>query len=89
MNRAPQKPTLKLVQVIRLIPPNADADTIKELESLLMRARAGQIRGIAYAAFEVGTSHAGVVGECREHPVFTRGLIQELDDVLRRIREEG
>ena len=66
-------------------------DTVQCLRTLLARAEAGEVIGIAYAAMHRGrtyTVHA--CGEAHRNPTFTRGMVAALNDDLGvRIRGES
>ena len=82
-------PTVARSNVIRLIPPPAalcDAETIECLETLLERAKKGEVIGIAFAAMIKQRGYiANTSGECYRNPTFTRGMIAALDDHLERL----
>lgn len=58
-------------------------ETIEVLEELLRQAKEGQILGIAFVAMRKGRKFVGdAAGEAYRNPVFTRGMIAELNDYL-------
>jgi len=65
--------------------PAVNLETIECLEHLLDEARQGNLIGLAFAALfrrRNYTTHA--CGEVRRDRVFTRGMLRDLDDQLRR-----
>lgn len=82
-NEAPQK---FLRQPISLINRSISHDTVTTLEQLLVDAKDGKLIGIAFAAAYAGQDRGffvDVTGECYRNPVFARGMVACLDDMLR------
>lgn len=69
---------------IELMPSGISHDTIEALESLLEAARAGQITGIACAAYLKGRRYTtATTGACDSQPTYALGMIAVLADELR------
>lgn len=66
-----------------LVPDEVSNDTVQCLETLLDRARAGEVIGIAFAA---ALRHRAYItnsaGECHRSPTWARGMVAALDDQL-------
>ncbi len=63
-------------------------DTVDCLRELLALAQSGEVLGIAYAAmFKNGTYVVGATDEARRSIAFARGMVDDLHDELRSIRE--
>lgn len=72
--------------VISVVPHSAEPDTVGALESLLVRARAGDVIGIAWIALEPAEGyHVDIAGHVREIPIFVRGLLPVLAAELDKI----
>lgn len=73
-------------EVVRLVPALASGDTVAALEYLLAEARAGKLVGLSCVGLYPGREYVlGIVGEAREAPVFTHGLVGLLAYELIRI----
>jgi hypothetical protein len=60
-------------------------DTVKALTQLLADARKGEVIGVAYVAmYKQRQFIANAAGEAKRSPVFARGMVACLDDVLAR-----
>jgi hypothetical protein len=71
------KPTLEL------LPDHVSHDTVECLVTLLERARAGEVTGIAYAVVLHRRRYVvDTAGAARRYPTFSRGMIHALDDKL-------
>lgn len=72
-----------------LIPDDISHDTVKCLESLLHKARRGEVLGLAFAAILKRRGYiVNTAGEAHRNPTFSRGIVAALDDQLaHRIRE--
>jgi hypothetical protein len=71
------RPPLKLVDCF------VSDDTIAALESLLERARAGEIIGLAYAAMARERRFvADTAGEANRNPTYTLGMVRALDELV-------
>lgn len=69
--------------VYHLVPDSLSEDTIDALHVMHSRAKQGQILGIAYVVMYKRREFAtGATGECRNNPIFTRGMVASLDDAL-------
>lgn len=67
----------------RVVPKAPNMETVSCLEQLLEDATRGDLIGIAFGAlYRERRFIVDVVGECERNPVFTRGLVAELDDEL-------
>lgn len=71
-----------------LVPDDMSTDTIRCLQQLLEQAEAGNLIGICFAAMLKRSRFiVNSAGEAHRSPVFSRGMVQVLDDHLaRRIR---
>lgn len=66
-----------------LIPDNVSTDTVECLELLLMRARRGEVIGLAYAAMLKKRAYiVNTAGAAHDSPTFARGMVAALDDQL-------
>lgn len=75
-----------MADVLRLIVPQASAETVAVLSELLHEAREGRIVGIAYVAMHKAYEYSfDIAGETRRVPTFTRGMLRGLDDQLSRL----
>ncbi len=73
-------------RVYKLVEDTLSSDTVEALTVLLERAKRGELQGVAYVAMYRGRQYtAGVTGECRRNPTFTRGMVAGLDDELGRL----
>jgi hypothetical protein len=69
----------------RLVPDAVSGDTVKALQQLLAEAKKGQVIGVAFVAmYKQRQFIANAAGEAKRSPVFTRGMVACLDDVLAR-----
>lgn len=71
---------------ITLVSRTISHDTVETLEQLLTDAKDGRLIGIAFAAAYAGKDRGffvDVTGECYRNPVFARGMVACLDDMLR------
>jgi hypothetical protein len=68
---------------LQLVPPRVSEDTIRELRKLLADAERGQLVGLAYAAFCLKTYTVNAVGQANARPTMARGMLRDLDDLLR------
>lgn len=60
-------------------------DTIEALKELLAAAKRGELIGVAFAAmFRRREYVVGYTGECARNPTFTRGMVADLHDDLRK-----
>ncbi len=76
--------------VYTLVPNRLSSDTVEALEMLLRRAKSGKLQGIAYVVMYQGREYtAGVAGECRRNPTFTRGMVAHLQDALGQLVDDG
>ncbi|MBA2547316.1 MAG: hypothetical protein H0V16_02515 [Burkholderiaceae bacterium] len=74
----------------RLVRDPLSCDTIECLQRLLADAEHGQILGIAYAAMYKGREYVvGATGEARRSTTFARGMVDDLHDELRDIRDRS
>lgn len=72
-----------------LIADGVSTDTIECLETLLDRARRGEVIGIAFAAMLRRRAYiVNTAGEAHRNPTFTRGMLAALNDRLG-IRVQG
>lgn len=71
-----------------LMPDTLSEETIECLETLLDRARRGQVIGIAFAVMLKRRAYiVNSAGEAHRNPTFARGMVAALDDQLsQRIR---
>lgn len=66
-----------------LIDDAVSTHTIECLETLLDRARHGEVIGVAFAAMLRRRAYVvNTAGEAYRNPTFTRGMIAALDDQL-------
>lgn len=66
-----------------LVPDNVSHDTVRCLETLLDRARTGEVIGIAFAVMLKRRAYiVNSAGEAHRNPTFSRGMIAALDDEL-------
>lgn len=69
----------------QLVADELSVDTIECLERLLDEAKQGKVIGIAFAALMKRRHYiTHACGEVRRDRVFTRGMLRDLDDDLRR-----
>lgn len=76
---------MKRKRPYRLVSRRISTDTVKALETLRAEAMKGDIIGLAYVIMHQKQRNfdVGVAGECHRNPVFTRGMVKGLDDLLR------
>lgn len=68
---------------LELIPDAVSHDTVECLETLLKRAQAGEVTGIAYAVVLKRRRYiVNTAGAARRYPTFARGMVHALDDEL-------
>lgn len=68
---------------VELLPDSVSADTVECLQTLLDRAKTGEVTGIAYAVVLKRRRYiVNTAGTARKYPTFTRGMIHALDDEL-------
>lgn len=74
-------------KIVRLVPHERSNDTIRALEILLADAMDGKLIGLAYVAMYQAPQEyvLDVAGETKRSPIFTRGLLPELDYELGKI----
>jgi hypothetical protein len=78
----------KVVQ-LRKVPPPVDTDTVECLERLLSEARAGKVVGLAFVALMPQRNFiVHTTGSVHQEPVYTRGVLRELDDMIRDQRNQ-
>lgn len=67
--------------MVELVPDNISEDTVEALTTLLERAQAGEITGIAFAVIlQRRRFIVNVAGTAKRFPTFTRGMLSALDD---------
>lgn len=67
----------------KLIPDQVSADTVKCLETLLSRAKSGEVIGVAFCAMLHNRAFiVNAAGEAHRSPTFARGMVAALDDEL-------
>lgn len=72
-------PTQPLMEVL----PDPDPDTVAAAERLLIEAREGKIRGLAFVALMTQRRYVVYAcGDVRRERVYARGMLRELDDEL-------
>lgn len=65
---------------LELVRPHPDPDTVDTLRTLLEKAEAGQVSGIAYVVLEAGDQFTGdVVGRAKRKPHLTAWLLRALE----------
>lgn len=68
---------------LRLVDTFISDDTIAALESLLVRARAGEVIGLAYVAIaRERRSYVDTAGEATRNPTYTLGIVRLLDELI-------
>lgn len=68
---------------LKLVKPQADAETVKALTALLRDAQEGRVVGLAYVALHKSPNYSGdVVGHARSHPLFTMGIVSALAGIV-------
>lgn len=74
-----------------LVPDTVSTDTVRCLQTLLRRARAGEVIGLAYCAMLKQRAYiVNTAGVAHESPTFARGMVAALDDSLsERIHHRG
>lgn len=74
-----------------LVPDTVSTDTVRCLQTLLRRARAGEVIGLAYCAMLKQRLYiVNTAGVAHESPTFARGMVAALDDSLSdRIHNKG
>lgn len=78
----------KVAHLREVLPP-VDADTVECLERLLSEARAGKVIGLAFVALMPKRNFiVHTTGVVHQEPVYTRGVLRELDDMIRDQRNE-
>ena len=66
-----------------LVPDSVSTDTVRCLQTLLRRARAGEVIGLAYCAMLKQRAYiVNTAGVAHESPTFARGMVAALDDSL-------
>jgi hypothetical protein len=73
---------------LKVVKPPVDHDTVACLERLLGEAKAGKVIGLAFVAL-MPKRHfiKHTTGAVHQERVYTRGLLQELDDMIREQRD--
>jgi hypothetical protein len=78
----------KVAHLREALPP-VDVDTVECLERLLSEARAGRVVGRAFVALMPRRNFiVHTTGSVHQEPVYTRGVLRELDDMIRDQRNE-
>lgn len=70
---------------LTLVKNAVSEETIATLERLLAEAQAGELVGIAYVVISTSGYSQGFAGDVRQYPIFTRGMLQCLDDELAKL----
>lgn len=66
-----------------LVPDKVSTDTVRCLQTLLRRARTGEVIGLAYCAMLKQRAYiVNTAGVAHESPTFARGMVAALDDSL-------
>jgi hypothetical protein len=87
MRRRGRRSTRYSAPSLRVVGPFISQDTINALESLLARARAGEIIGIAYVAIAPRSMaprryYADTAGEAKRDPTFALGMLQVISHII-------
>lgn len=70
-------------RLVELLPDSVSHDTVECLTTLLARAKAGEVTGIAYCVVLKRRRYiVNSAGTARKYPTFTRGMVNALDDEL-------
>ncbi len=74
-----------------LVPDSVSTDTVRCLQTLLRRARTGEVIGLAYCAMLKQRAYiVNTAGAAHDSPTFARGMVAALDDSLsNRIHNRG
>lgn len=74
-----------------LVPDSVSTDTVRCLQTLLRRARSGEVIGLAYCAMLKQRAYiVNTAGVAHDSPTFARGMVAALDDSLaNRIHNRG
>lgn len=74
-----------------LVPDVVSTDTVECLQTLLKRARKGEVIGLAFCAMLKQRAYiVNTAGVAHESPTFARGMVAALDDSLsNRIHNRG
>lgn len=73
---------------LKEVRPPVDQDTVECLEHLLAHAKAGKVIGLAFVALcprRQFIKHT--TGAVHQERVYTRGMLRELDDMIREERD--
>lgn len=66
-----------------LVPDTVSTDTVRCLQTLLRRAKAGEVIGLAYCAMLKQRYYiVNTAGVAHDSPTFARGMVAALDDQL-------
>lgn len=66
-----------------LVPDTVSTDTVKCLQTLLKRARSGEVIGLAFCAMLKQRAYiVNTAGIAHDSPTFARGMVAALDDSL-------
>jgi hypothetical protein len=69
---------------LRLVHNNISTEVIESLWDFVEDAEEGELQGFAIGLYYKGRRYfVHAAGECRKDPIFARGLVAELDDLLR------
>jgi len=72
----------------RLVHDSLSFDTVECLQELLNLAESGDLIGLAYVAMFKGRTYVvDATGEVRRSPTFARGMVSDLHDELKSIRD--
>lgn len=83
-NRAPiREEGCSMKAPFSLVPDSISTDTVECLQLLLMRARKGEVIGIAFCAMLKQRAYiVNTAGVAHDSPTFARGMVAALDDSL-------
>jgi hypothetical protein len=66
-----------------IVPDSVSTDTVRCLQTLLKRAKNGEVIGLAYCAMLKQRLYiVNTAGEAHDSPTFARGMVAALDDSL-------
>jgi hypothetical protein len=68
---------------MKLVSDSISTDTVEALSELLEQAKAGELKGFAFAAaYKRSQFVVNVAGELVKNPALARGMVAYLDDFL-------
>lgn len=75
-----------MVRDLKIVKAAADSQVVEALNLLLIEAKAGRIKGIAYVTLEAGTGYsADVLGAVRHNRLLALGLTKTLEEAVSKL----